>query len=429
MKRKKVTCLFMSLLASICLFANGGAETQKGMENVAPARQKNATINVWYKDTGVKGALYKKYIEQFEATHPGVTVQISQMRNDAYKEKLPISFSGDNQPDLFTTWGGSWLKSFIDAGHVMDITDKVDTTPYLETSLTNVNFDGKLYGLPLGVDIGIVIYNKALFEKFGLTPPKTFGELVHVCDVLKQNDIIPFVLANQPKWPASFYYMYLVDRIGGPEVFQNAYQGSGSWEDPAFIQAGEKIQQLVKNEYFNPGFNGIAYDSGPGRQLLYTEKCAMLLLSNTFVNLMRSEYPTFESKMDIFPFPAVEGGKGDPSDIVGIAAPVWSINAHTKYPDLCIELASLLAGKDIAQEYANTTGSQSARKDVRSTDPFVNQLEDLLHNAKSMQPVYDQTLPRELVDVHYNTTQELFALTMTPEAAAQSMEKKAEEIR
>lgn len=417
---RKITLLLAAVLLAASAWAGGNTETAASKDTI--------TINLWHKDTGVKGDLYQKYVDKFEEDHPGVNVVITTARSDAYKEKLPISFSGSEQPDVFFTWGGSWLKNFIDAGHVLDLTESIDTTPFITTALGNSIFDGKLYGVPLGIDIGFVYYNKAIFEEYGLEVPETFEELDHICSVLKENGIIPFVLANQTRWPGSFITMYLTDRYGGYEPFDNAYNGTGSWQDPAFIKAHETVQYMVESEWFNPGFNGLAYDAGPGRQLLYTGKCAMMVLSNTFVNLMRTEYPSFEDVMGIFPFPTVEGGTGDPSDIVGIAAPVWSVNSHTKYPELCIELIEYLTSKEICQEYADTTGAQSARNDVSSSDPFVQQLEEMTRNAAHMQMVYDQTLPAKLVDTYLSTDQEVFGLTMTPEEAAAAMDATAAEL-
>lgn len=393
----------------------------------SPSGEK-VTLNFWHKDTGVKGDLFKKYADEFMKENPDIKVAITQARSDAYKEKLPIAFNGSDQPDVFFTWGGSWLKSFVDAGHVMDLTNKVDTANFHQTALKNAMYDQKLYGLPLGIDIGLVFYNKEIFKKYDIQVPKTFEELMATCDKLTANKVIPFVLANQPKWPGSFYFMYMVDRIGGKDAFDNAVNRTGSFAAEPFVKAGEYLQQMVKKKAFNPGFNGVAYDSGPGRQLLYTEKAAMLVLSNTFVNLMRTEAPEFEQKMGVFPFPTFEGGKGDASSLVGIAAPEWSVSAKTKYPEQSLKLVQFMASKGISQEYADTTGSQSARSDITSKDSFVNMMEKMVADAKSIQMVYDQTLPPELVDAHLSTTQEILGLTMTPQEAADKMEAKAKKV-
>lgn len=414
---KKLVSAMMALILLLGLFSLTGA-----------AADEQITLNLWHKDTGVKGDLYQKYVDEFMAEHPNIKVEITVNRSDAYKEKLPISFSGNQQPDVFFTWGGSWLKNFVDAGHVMDLTGKVDTSSFYPTAVANAEFDGKLYGLPLGIDIGVLFYNKEIFAQYGLEAPSTFEDLIHVCEVLKENNIIPFVLANQPKWPGSFYFMYLVDRIGGPEAYAKALSREGAFNDEAFVKAGEAIERLVSLNVFNPGYNGLTYDAGPGRQLLYTGQTAMMLLSNTFVNLMRAEAPEFEEKMGICAFPAVEGGLGDPSDLVGIAAPEWSISANTKYPEESLMLLQYLTCKEIAQEYADTTGAQSARNDVHSADPFVQKLEEMTANAANIQMVYDQNLPAELVDVHLSTTQEIFGQTMTAQEAADAVEAKAQEV-
>lgn len=386
------------------------------------------TLQLWHKDTGVKGDLYQKYVDEFMAEYPNIKVEITVNRSDAYKEKLPIAFSGNQQPDVFFSWGGSWLKNFVDAGQVMDLTGKVDTSNFYQTAVANGEFDGKLYGMPLGIDIGVMFYNKEIFAQYGLEVPATFDELLKVCEVLKSNGITPIVLANQSKWPGSFFYMYLVDRIAGPEAYANALARTGAFNDEAFVKAGEAINQLVSSNVFNPGFNGLTYDAGPGRSMLYTGQTAMMLLSNTFVNLMRTESPEFEEKMGIFAFPTVEGGVGDPTDLVGIAAPEWSISANTKYPEECLLLLNYLTCKEIAQEYADTTGAQAARSDVHSNDPFVQKLEEMTANAANIQMVYDQNLPAELVDVHLSTTQEVFGQTMTAQEAADAMEAKAQEV-
>jgi raffinose/stachyose/melibiose transport system substrate-binding protein len=50
---------------------------------------------------------------------------------------------------------------------------------------------------------------------------------------------------------------------------------------------------------------------------------------------------------------------------------------------------------------------------------------DLVANASNVQLWYDQELSPNLAQVHLNTVQALFGLSLTPEAAAQQMEDAA----
>ncbi len=57
--------------------------------------------------------------------------------------------------------------------------------------------------------------------------------------------------------------MYLAERIGGPDLFSEAFNREGrGFDDDAYVEAGKKIQELVKNDDFPNGFNGMNFDTG-----------------------------------------------------------------------------------------------------------------------------------------------------------------------
>ena len=61
-------------------------------------------------------------------------------------------------------------------------------------------------------------------------------------------------------WTGSLWYMYLADRIGGADVLNKAIDRSGTFEDPALIEAAEKVQNLVNMDAFVKGSNGLTND-------------------------------------------------------------------------------------------------------------------------------------------------------------------------
>ena len=118
--------------------------------------------------------------------------------------------------------------------------------------------DGVTYGLPLELNIVTLYYNKAMFDEQILEAPKTFEELENVIKVFKEDGIHPIALGNKDAWTGSLWYMYLADRIGGADVLNKAIDRSGTFEDPALVEAAEKVQDLVDMGAFVNGFNGLS---------------------------------------------------------------------------------------------------------------------------------------------------------------------------
>ena len=396
----------------------------------APAGEA-ATIDIWHIQVNqadeIQGAA-----DRFMADNPGVTVNIQALQNDPFKTKLAVALGAGNPPCIFISWGGGPLYQYAQAGQVIDLTSYMESSGLKDrvvpASLSNVTFDGKIYGVPgENSAIAVVWYNKPMFDELGLTPPATWDELLTVIDTLKQNDIIPFALANLTKWTSSMYYMYLVDRLGGPEVFASAANRTGgTFNDPVFVQAGQMVQDLVNMGAFNEGFNGLDYDTGQSRQLMYAGKAAMELMGSWQLPTMRSENPDFaEKNLAFFPFPAIEGGKGDPTAVVGtVGDNFYSISSACKNPDLAFKLIEYIMD-DTTNALRLEHGKVPPFQGITVEDPRQQEIVDMIANAASVQLWYDQYLPPELGEVHKDTMQALFGLSLTPEEAAKAHEDAA----
>jgi len=236
-------------------------------------------------------------------------------------------------------------------------------------------------------------------------------------------------MANKTKWPGALWLIYIANRVGGSDIFMDAFERKGrGFDDPAYVRTGELIQQLVDRGAFINGFNGLDYDTGQSRQFLYTENAVMELQTSSYVTNVRSEMPGFEEKLGIFPFPAVEGGAGNATDLVGGVSPVFSVSSKTKYPDEAVELLKALTSKELAQKFTDQAGVVTAVKGVEYKDKFAVMMNEFLQQAQFLQPFYDQTLPPEMAELHKDTTQALFGKTITPEEAARQMEEAAKRI-
>ncbi len=277
---------------------------------LAGLAQEKKTLVEWDIQTTAGAAkLLDEAAQRFEKANPEYKVDMSHLQNDAYKTKLKIAFGANQPPCVFISWGGGPLREYVKAGQVLDLSNYLNKAPeykdrFAPAGFKSVTINDKIYGVPAeNTAMAVMFYNKEIFAKHKLTPPKTWDEFMKVIEVLKANKIAPLALANKSKWPGSMYFVYLADRIGGPEVFQKAANRTGSFADPVFVEAGQKLQELVKAGAFAQGFNGLDYDLGTSRRLLYSGKAAMELMGTWEAATIRNENPAFYEKLDFFPFP------------------------------------------------------------------------------------------------------------------------------
>jgi raffinose/stachyose/melibiose transport system substrate-binding protein len=241
---------------------------------------------------------------------------------------------------------------------------------------------------------------------------------------LKEKGITPVQLGNKDKWPGAFWLIYLATRIGGPEAFSNAFNraNGGTFEDEAFVKAGEAIQQAVDAGCFEEGYNGTGYDQA----LIGTGLAAMQLQGDWNLGGLKGvDKELTEKSIRPLPFPMVPGGKGKATDMVGGTGQAFAVSAKApaEAEAAIIELMSTDEyGKDLAK-----AGYMPALigYDKYIEDPIVQSMGKIISEATYMQLYYDQFLPPALAQVHLETTQKLFGQQMTPEEAAAEVEKAA----
>jgi len=422
MKLSKSVTVVLALVAGTAIAFAGG---QKDLQSTESKVGEPITLNLWHIHTQETRKIpIENAARRFEADNPGVKVVVSVYENDPYKTKLK-TVTGSDFPDVFHSWGGGWLKSFVDAGLVADITEDskawiAKTNP---AAMAFNTFNGKIYGAPYISSSTILYYNKAIFNRLGLKVPTTSSELIAVADKLLANKIIPFALGNKSQWPGAQHFVLLSMRIGGADIFQRAIDKKTSFKDPAFIKAGEMLQDMVKRGYFPVGVNGINYDTGGSRMMFYTEQCAMILQTSGFMSACKSENPDFyNNKLGIALYPAIDGGIGKATDILS-GENAFSVSASSKHKAMAAKLVGFLSTDEQFQKDLVAGGTLGAMPGIPTDDPILKAAMDQLKNATYLQNFVDQTLSPELASVHKSTVQALFGDTMTPQQAADEMQK------
>ncbi len=370
----------------------------------------------------------ERAVKRFEEANSDCEVQIQTFENDSYKVKLSVELASGNAPDVMFTWGGGHLAELVRGGKVLDLTTSLEENAwknrFIDSALNLCSSGGRLYGVPLDLSVVLLWCNKDIFQKNGIQYPKTYDDMLNLCKTFRAIGIEPFTLGNKNQWTGAFYFCYLANRLGGTELFYKAAEDKSLFTDESFIKAGSKLRTLVDAKAFPVGFNGL--DDGPARARFLSGKSAMLLMGSWVVARVIAENPDFLEKMVAIPFPTVEGGKGDPNTVLGGINCGFAVSKHCKVPKKAIELLKYLTADEVVGEWCEigripalkTTPQQEERLPGPTRDALA-----ALRSSTSMQPYYDQYLTPRLAVEHKNTTQNIFAGTMTPEEAAKQMAK------
>jgi raffinose/stachyose/melibiose transport system substrate-binding protein len=407
--------LMISILAACGGTNNNGKTSEGGNE---PAAEK-VKLSLWHNFTGedLRAQTMRSIIEQFQADHPNITLDIQAIPPDGYKTRLKTVAAADEMPDVFILSNGSMTQEFSAGGLIQPVNDLIDSHPdwkegFMPNSFDAFTVDGKIYSAPMGLSpTSILYYNKTILEQNGLTVPKTWDELLNAISVLKAKKITPIALGNKAAWLAqSSIFSSLADRVTGTEWFlKAASQDGAAFTDPEFVQALTYMQQLGNAGAFQDGFNAI--DNTQMEQMFAQGQAAMMIdggwaLSNLASNASEEALKAMGATV----LPSVPGGKGDPNSLSGVVGVGMGLgkDATGAKKDAAFELIYAMSGPDAQKRTleSNQLVSYKAELDKSKVSPIFSEVYDLVNKVK-MTPVYDGKLTSAGADAVNNGLQEL----------------------
>ncbi|MBB6098359.1 raffinose/stachyose/melibiose transport system substrate-binding protein [Deinobacterium chartae] len=392
---------------------------------------KNVEISLFHRwPNEPKKSYFDKIIEQFEQENPGITVKVDKVLNDAYKDKVRVLVGSSNPPDVFFSWSGEFANNLVRSGRVMDLTDMLNedgtwSGQIVQNQIEPFKLDGKVYGIPWAMHSKSMFYNKDLFEQHGLAVPTTFDELLEVCRALQEKGITPIAFGSQAPWPISHYLGTLNQRIVDPEVIARDYnRATGEFTDPGYVEALARFKEL--SAYMNPDPNALDHETI--RNNFIAGKTAMAYLQSAEIKYL-VEGAQFE--FDAFNFPAIEGGKGDPSQLTG-APEGFMISKTTKHPQEAMRLLKFLISKSTGEQLTRDTGEMSTIRGAVNADtapPAIVEAAQQVEQAQGMTMWLDNALDSTIVDAYLRGTQLLIGGEKTPEQVMRDVQQAAQKVR
>ncbi|CAL9366347.1 hypothetical protein SUDANB106_00771 [Streptomyces sp. enrichment culture] len=359
------------------------------------------TLTLWTNAMEGRGAEYwRDAAKKYHALHPDVTIEVQSVQNEDLDGKLQNALNSNSAPDVFLQRGGGKMRAMVDAGQIraLDLTD-TDRANVGTAALEGVSIDGKVYAMPLDTQPEGIYYSKDLFEKAGITsPPTTMDELEDAVAKLKAIDVAPIAVGAKDAWPAAHWYYNLALRECSQEVMQEAAR-SLTFDDACWTRAGEDLASLLEADPFQKGFLTASSQQGAGSSagMLANHKAAMELMGNWNPGVIADLTPDKKPLPDLgwFPFPAVPGGKGDPTAIMG-GAGGYSLSRNA--PEEALGFLRFVVTKEQQEAYAEAFDTIPVNKEAQGvvTESYnISALEAFNKAAYSMQfldTVYGQNV-------------------------------------
>ena len=128
----------------------------------------------WWSNTPDKDALYRKWLDSFEASHTNIKIKSEFLPWDAYWDKVKTTTAGGNAYDIVGLCS-CFAASYFDNEVFADLKG-MDGYPAAvgnaETGPLGVfGWKGRQYALPVGVSVPLLGYNKDLFKAAGAAEP------------------------------------------------------------------------------------------------------------------------------------------------------------------------------------------------------------------------------------------------------------------
>lgn len=375
--KKKIIALLLCLTTVVGLASGcGGSKDDKKNDSGEYDSTEEVTLNVYNWHTE-RAETYEKIFEKFNEQYPNIKVNYVAYDDDQYYSMLSTAIQSGEAPDLFATSGTKKVvfKNYVDMGACKPLDELVDFSNYTEEQLSWGQIDGVTYMSPaaLGDDYG-VYYNKDIFDKYGLEEPKTWDELLTICETLKSNGVVPFALpgldANTNQW---FYVTMMISLA--PEWNNNFLKdGTNSFEDDIFLETLKTYEEFRDKGYFGENYGSM---DANGAYMYFSSGEAAMMCDGSW---MSGTFSAMENvNIDVFHWPSKDGR------IVQYDAPStetgYSIYSETEHEKEALLLLEYLMSYEATQAVADLGNNVPIMgipglEELSSPDPLMNKMSE-----------------------------------------------------
>lgn len=347
---------------------------------------------------------------------------------NTYQAQIRTSGRSSKVSDLFTWWSGWLMKDVVDAGFAADVSSlwQKESSGYSQDLKKLFTFDGKTYGAPLYYGPWVTFYNKRVFDKYKLEPPTTGDELVHIMEVLKKNDIVPYGATIDGRWPSFIYFEALLIHTD-PGLYQSLVDGKAKYTDPSVVDVMNTWAKWIKAGYFtDPGSVTFGTGSNDFVNMFKQDKAGMIEIGTWWEPTATGAGMKADEDFGAFIFPDMKSGI---QKTIAVESGPLVVAEHGANKDDAMKALGYFMSKPGQEAWIKLTGFTSARNDVVSPSPVDKSITDTMKSDGYAQVNrYWEATPHDIVEVAVDQFSKFMLHPGDPMPILQAIQTKADSV-
>jgi multiple sugar transport system substrate-binding protein len=383
MKMRKLMSLALAGVMVLSLAACGGGSSAPASSDSADAAAESSNasaggslqVNIW--DNNQLAGL-QEIADEWSATS-GVTVKINVVDWDNYWTLLEAGASGGEMPDVF------WMHSntaqmymendlLLNLDDYIAADDAIDLNNYYEGIVALYNSNGHQYALPKDHDTIALLYNQAIFDKYGVETPTddwtwedVYNAAAKITEAGAADGVYGYAINtsnNQDGW-YNLVYDY------GAQVITDDHKGTTIGSD-----AGKAGMEMMRKILTVAAPQATVAETGTD-SLFQSNLVGMITQGSWMINSFYKAENHADYKWAMMPYADVNGNgacdKGERwSAYNGLG---WAISASCANPDAAYSLISYFCAEEGQKKQAELGVTMAGYKGV--SEEFANAFEGM----------------------------------------------------
>lgn len=254
-------------------------------------------IDVWLMRSSAHDSVIQAAVQEFEAAHPDVTVNVTIQEWGGIGEKVTEALTDGEGPDVIEV-GNTQVAQYVETGGITNLTNQVmdlDGDDWIPGLAEPGKVYGHQYGVPYYAANRVVIYRTDLFEAAGISePPTNRDDWLDATELLNEGDQQGIYLPGQ-NW-------YVLAGFIWDEGGDLAQEGGGQWRGSLDTDEARNGMEFY-SQLQALGDGPLDADEADQDEVFATEDVAQMISPPGSAQTIVEMNPDLEDKLGYFPIP------------------------------------------------------------------------------------------------------------------------------